>query len=90
MTYPPKLVGPLYRIEHLTDAPEPTPDDRAALRQERSAPILETLCRRCVVACANEPPSTALAKAAGYMVNHWEALSRFLKDGWIDLANNCC
>jgi transposase len=78
----------LYRIEHLADALVLTPDDRVALRQERSAPVLEKLQRWCVVTHSSEPPSTNLAKATGYLLNHWPALSRFLEDGRIDLDNN--
>ncbi len=88
VAYPLKLIARLYRIEHLADALGLTPDDRVALRQERSAPVLEKLQRWCVITHSSEPPSTNLAKAAGYLLNHWPALSRFLEDGRIDLDNN--
>ena len=90
VAYPLTLIGRLYRIEHLADARGLLPDGRAALRQERSAPILEKLQRWCVVTRTTEPPSTDLAKAAGYILNHWPALSRFVEDGRIDLDNNIC
>ena len=90
VAYPLKLIGRLYRIEHLANARGLTPDDRVALRQERSAPVLEQLQRWCVVTHTNEPASTDLAKAAAYLLNHWQALSRFLEDGRIDLDNNLC
>lgn len=88
VAYPLKLIARLYRIEHLADALDLTPDDRVALRQQRSAPVLDQLQRWCVVTHSNEPPSTNLAKATGYLLNHWQALSRFLGDGRIDLDNN--
>ena len=90
VAYPLKLIARLYRIEHLADARGLAPDDRAALRRERSAPVLEQLHRWCGLTRAQEPPSTDLAKAAGYVVNHGPALSRFLDDGRIDLDNNLC
>jgi hypothetical protein len=90
VAYPLKLISRLYRIEHLADARGLTPDGCAALRQARSAPVLESLHRWCVVTRTTEPPSTDLAKAAGYLVNHWSALCRFLEDGRIDLDNNIC
>jgi transposase len=90
VAYPLKLIARLYRIEHLADARGLAPDDRAALRRERSAPVLEKLHRWCRLTRAQEPPSTDLAKAAGYVVNHGQALSRFLDDGRIDLDNNLC
>lgn len=90
VAYPLKLIARLYRIEHLADARGLAPDDRAALRRERSAPVLDTLHRWCGLTRAHEPPRTDLARAAGYFVNHWPALSRFLEDGRIDLDNNLC
>lgn len=71
VAYPLKLIARLYRIEHLADARGLAPDGRAALRQTRSAPVLERLQRWCVLTRTQEPPSTDLAKAAGYFVNHW-------------------
>ena len=38
----------------------------------------------------SEPPSSDLAKAAAYPLNHWEALTRFVKDGRVSLDNNLC
>jgi transposase len=90
VAYPLKLIARLYRIEHLARARGLTPEGRAALRQERSAPVLEKLQRWSIATRVSEPPSTDLAKAAGYLVNHWQALCRFLEDGRIDLDNNNC
>jgi len=90
VAYPLKLIARLYRIEHLADARGLAPDDRAALRRERAAPVLEKLHRWCGLTRAQEPPSTDLAKATGYFLNHWPALSRFLDDGRLALDNNLC
>lgn len=90
VAYPLKLIARLYRIEHLADARALIPEDRAALRRERAGPVLDKVHRWCVVTRMNEPPSTDLAKAAGYILNHWQALSRFLEDGRIDVDNNLC
>ena len=43
VAYPLKLIARLYRIEHLADARELTPEARAELRRERSQPVLEKL-----------------------------------------------
>ena len=88
VAYPLKLVARLYRIEHLADARELTPDARRALRHERSVPVLHQLRRWCVATSQSEPPSTDVAKAAAYAVNHWVALTRFVEDGRISLDNN--
>ncbi len=90
VAYPLTLIARLYRIEHLADARDLTPAARAALRQDRSQPVLEQLQRWFVVTSQNEPPSSDLAKAAAYSMNHWEALTRFVTDGRVSLDNNLC
>ncbi len=81
---------PLYRIEHLADARHLSADDRASLRQERSQPVLEKLKRCLLSTLVNEPPSSELAKATGYILNQWTALSQFVEDGRLNLDNNLC
>lgn len=88
VAYPIKLIARIYRIEHLADARECTFSDRAALRQERTAPVLQQLKRWALVTHANEPPSSDLAKAAAYMLNQWQALTRFVTDGRLSPDNN--
>ena len=90
VAYPLKLIARLYRIEHLADTRELTPEARAELRRERSQPVLERLKRWFVATSKNEPPSSDLAKAVAYPLNHWEALTRFVKDGRVSLDNNLC
>lgn len=90
VAYPLKLIARLYRIEHLADARGLTPEARAELRKERSAPVLEKLKRWFAATHTSEPPSTDLAKAAGYAINHWEALKRFVEDGRVSPDNNLC
>src|SRR5213083_895073 len=88
VAYPLKLIARLYRIEHLADAKGLSPDERAALRQERSQPVLEKLRRWLAATHGSEPPASDLAKAAAYMINHWVALTRFVQDGRLKLDNN--
>ena len=90
VAYPLKLIARLYRIEHLADARELTPEGRAELRQERTQPVLEKLGRWFVATSKSEPPSSDLAKAAAYSLNHWEALTRFVRDGRVSPDNNIC
>ena len=90
VAYPLKLIARLYRIEHLADAKGLSPDERAALRQERSQPALEKLRRWLAVTHSSEPPASDLAKAVAYPINHWVALTRFVQDGRLKLDNNLC
>jgi transposase len=90
VAYPLKLIGRLYRIEHLADVQQLTPGARAELRQERSTPVLDQLRRWFGATHVSEPPSTDLRKAADYVLNHWAALTRFVTDGRVSLDNNVC
>ena len=90
VAYPLTLIARLYRIEHLADARALTPVARAALRGDRSQPVLEQLQRWYVGTSQNEPPSSDLAKAVAYALNHWAALTRFIQDGRVSLDNNVC
>jgi transposase len=88
VAYPLKLIARLYRVEHLADARELDPQARAALRKERSRPILEKFKSWLVVTAAAEPPSSEFAQACAYFLNHWTALTRFIDDGRVSLDNN--
>jgi len=39
---------------------------------------------------AHRNQGLGLAQAAGYVLNHWKALTRFVEDGRISLHNNLC
>ena len=52
--------------------------------------MVDKLQRWLVPTLAAEPPSSAFAKALGYFVNQWTALTRFLADGRLALDNNLC
>jgi hypothetical protein len=67
VAYPLKLIARLYRLEPLADAKGLSPDQRVALRQERSPPVLE---KRSAATHGSEPPASGLAKAAAYMIHH--------------------
>jgi transposase len=88
VAYPLKLIARLYRFEHLAGARQLDPQARAALRKERSQPTVEKLKSWLVVTAAAEPPSSELAQATAYFLNHWTALTRFIDDGRVSLDNN--
>jgi hypothetical protein len=90
VAYPLKLIASLYRLEHLADAKRLSPDERVALRQKRSPPVLEKLRRWLAATHGSEPPASDLAKAAAYMIHHGAALTRFVQAGRLKLDNNLC
>jgi transposase len=88
VAYPLMLIRRLYRHERLADLKKLTPEQRRDLRRERSAPVLDTLKPWLILMVADEPPSSDFARACGYLLNHWDALTRFLDDGRLRLDNN--
>jgi transposase len=90
VAYPLMLIARLYRIETLADAKELPVDERTQLRQQRSVAVLEKLKRWLAMTLESEPPSSDLAKAAAYPLNHWKALTRFVDDGRLSLDNSLC
>ncbi len=90
VAYPLQLIGRLFRIERLADARQLDTDARRALRTERVPVVLDKLKRWLIATVEKEPPSSELARAASYNLNHWDALTRFLADGRLRLDNNLC
>jgi len=90
VAYPLMMIRRLFKLEHLADLKELTPEERLAQRRERSAPALEKLKRWLLRVQLHEPPSSALAQASAYILNQWEALTRFMDDGRLGLHNNLC
>ena len=90
-----ELIGQLYAVERECPAINVGAGDelradalamRAALRRERSAPIVAA-----IHAWAHQQralPESALGKAIGYMLGLWRGLTRFLDDPRIALDNN--
>lgn len=61
---------------------------RRALRQERSAPILRDLKAYLERERPQVTPKSPIAQAIGYMLSNWEALTRYIEDGDLEIDNN--
>jgi transposase len=75
----------LYDVE--ATAHDASPEQRREERQRRSKPVYDELLTWCETYQAVEPPSSMLAKAVQYMINHRIALTRFLDDGALPADN---
>ena len=62
--------------------------DRLALRQGKSAPLMEKLKQRLLSLKVELLPKSGLGGAVGYALGHWEALGRFLQAGNVSIDNN--
>ena len=76
----------LFEIERTINGK--TPEQRLAVRREKSAPIVADLeiwmrQQRTLLSSGNDT-----AKAINYLLNRWAAFTRFLDDGRVCLSNN--
>ncbi len=79
-------IGALYAVEkEIRGRP---PDERRAVRQERSRPLLDDLRTWFEQTLATLSQKSATAKAIRYVLSRWEALGRYCEDGRVEIDNN--
>lgn len=59
-----------------------------AIRQSRAGPLLESLRTSLRETLAKVSKKSELAKAIGYVLTRWSALTRYRDDGRIEIDNN--
>src|SRR5919206_5763 len=74
-----RRIGELYRIE--TEVRGRTAEERRAVRQERSKPLVDALHAWLTVQLGRVSSKSALAKAIRYALRHWTGLGLFLHEG---------
>jgi transposase len=79
------LIARLYEVEDR--ARGLTGEQRLALRKRLSAPVVEKLKKYLDTIREEVLPKSPAAKAVRYALNQWEALTRFLKDGDLEIDN---
>ena len=79
------LIAQLYRVED--QARSFTAQDRFAVRQRISRPILGKLHDYLLEIQPEVLPKSPAAAAVRYALNHWIALNRFLEDGDLEIDN---
>jgi transposase len=95
------LIGQLYAIERalpplLLPAEEPAQQEqrlkreeqRRALRQLQAQPVLDQLKRWLDEVRPQTLPKSLLGVAVGYALNNWEALQRYIEQGYLAIDNN--
>ncbi|MBA3847238.1 MAG: IS66 family transposase [Planctomycetes bacterium] len=86
------LIQRLYDIDQRADGAASVHADLHALRSRMrsiEAPTLLTAIRtRCEALAVTTTPRSELGQAATYVLNHWDALCRFLEAGFLPLDNN--
>jgi hypothetical protein len=81
-----RRIGKLYAIE--ADVRGQSPAHRLAARHSRSKPIIDALRIWFEAQLPLVPGRSTLAEAIRYALSRWEALTRFLHDGRIELDTN--
>jgi transposase len=79
------LIARLYRVEEC--AREMTAADRCALRQRVSAKLLEKLHAYLLELRGEVLPKSPSGAAVRYILNQWDALTRLLDDGELEIDN---
>jgi len=79
-------IAQLYAVEK--DIRGRSPDERRAVRQERSRPVLAELEPWLRERLALISQKTKLAEAIRYALSRWDGLTRFLDDGRIEIDSN--
>ena len=80
------IIAALYAVE--AEAKGLTADEREALRDERSRPLLARIHERLLQARADVLPKSPMGQAVTYALNQWAALQRYLEDGRLAIDNN--
>lgn len=81
-----KRIDALFAIERETNGRPP--DERLAVRQERSKPLVEALGTWLTSERKKLSSKAPVAKAINYSLKRWRAFTRFLDDGRICMSNN--
>jgi transposase len=79
-------IAALYQIE--TEIRGKSPQERARVRQARAGPLLESLRQWLRETLSRVSKKSELAKAIGYVLTRWTALTRYVTDGGIEIDNN--
>lgn len=79
------LIARLYAVEDRAQGL--TGEERLELRKRLSAPVMEKLHQHLLELREEVLPKSPAARAVRYALNQWEALTRFLEDGDLEIDN---
>lgn len=82
------LIRQLYMLERQATHQGMTTDERLALRQEKSRPIMDALKKKLFDTYDKVPPKSLLGEAIHYTIARWKQLKVFLVDGLVKLDTN--
>ena len=83
-----KFYKRIYAIERLAKDKKMSPDQRLALRQLRTKPIMDEFKQWLDINYPTVLPKSPLGKAFNYCLKYWDGLCAFLEDGRLEADNN--
>jgi transposase len=83
-----RQIGQLYAVEKKLREQKTGPALRQAMRVWQSQPVLNRLHRAMSLARRKTLPQGLLGKAIDYALKRWEALTRFVNDGVLEIDSN--
>lgn len=83
-----KFYRKLYSVESEARESQLTPENRFALRQEKSVPVLYAFKKWLDHHLPKTSEQGAIGKAIRYCISHWLELNNYLKDGRVEIDNN--
>jgi transposase len=83
-----RQIGQLYAVEKELREQKAGPQLRAATRAWQSQPVLDRLHRAMELIRTKTLPQGLLGQAIDYALKRWDALSRFVEDGSLEIDNN--
>lgn len=85
-----EMIGELYAVEREAREAQMNPDQRLALRTQKSAPQLPKLKEKIIKARKEVLPKSAFGKACDYALSQWERIAVYVKTGEVEIDNNWC
>lgn len=87
-----KTLAEVYKIDEITKQQKMSADERLQYHQTCSGPLMEELQQWLKQQLDEKEvePNSGLGKAITYMLNHWKALTQFLRVPGAPLDNNIC
>lgn len=83
-----RKIGQLYRLERFADKVKAETEKRYQLRQVYGRKVLAEIKELLTNPGFALLPSRKVGEAINYMLNHWEALTRYIKNGFYPIDNN--
>lgn len=81
-------IDKLFLIEKQLKDQNASIEDTFNMRQEKAPEILKNINDLCTTIQSDFVPSSKLVKAANYILNQWDYLNNYIKDGRCEISNN--